>query len=112
MDRGSALVAVFWIMAVLSLAVFAAVSLAAIAGDAEASKRKAGVAELLGKAKAAGEDIQPLLDAVADLGDRLKRPLRPWLRYEYEIIHSIEAGDVGLTLPGGQLLDHGSAGGT
>ena len=26
----------------------------------------------IGKAKAAGEDIQPLLDAVADLGDRLK----------------------------------------
>ena len=26
----------------------------------------------IGKAKAAGEDIQPLLDAVADLGDQLK----------------------------------------
>ena len=26
----------------------------------------------IGKAKAAGEDIQPLLDAVADLGDKLK----------------------------------------
>jgi seryl-tRNA synthetase len=27
----------------------------------------------IGKAKAAGEDVQPLLDAVADLGERLKR---------------------------------------